>query len=124
MIDKLGDFLIRFRLWVLVAIVGVTLLFGYYAIQVPMHSAFEDLLPPKHPYIKIHRQYKDVFGGANVVLISLEAKEGNIYDPSILTKLQTFTEVLELTEGVNNYQIYSLARYKTKDITADRKSVV
>ncbi len=118
MIPKLADFLIRFRLWVLVAIIAVTTLFGYYAIKVPMYSMFDDLLPPKHTYIKIHRQYKDVFGGANIVLISIEARQGDIYKPSILKKIQSFTETLELTKGVNNYQIYSIARYKVKDITA------
>ncbi|MDO8784620.1 MAG: MMPL family transporter, partial [Syntrophales bacterium] len=86
------------------------------ACHVSMYSMFDDLLPPNHPYIKIHKQYKEVFGGANVVTISIEVKQGDIFNPATLSKIKSLTETIELTKGVNNYQIYSIARQKVKDI--------
>jgi predicted RND superfamily exporter protein len=106
----------RFR--ILIAIFLVTLFFGYHAGKIEMYTAFSDLLPKNHPFIRVHDRFSKVFGGANLVLLSLEVKKGDIYNPSTLTKIQKLTELLERTPGANNYQIFSIARQKVKDVRA------
>jgi predicted RND superfamily exporter protein len=60
----------------------------------------------------------ETFGGANVVLISLETTAGDIFNPATLTKIKKLTETVERIPGANNYQIFSIARQKVKDVRA------
>ncbi|MDY6863981.1 MAG: MMPL family transporter, partial [Thermodesulfobacteriota bacterium] len=100
-------------------IVGlITLFFLYKASQTEMVTAFKDLLPQNHPYIKLHREFQDTFGGANTISIAVESKKGDIFNIDTLTKVKEMNDLIELTRGVNNYQIHSIARHNVKDIRA------
>jgi hypothetical protein len=114
----LATFIIKYRLPILTVIVLITLFFAYQILHIEMYTVFEDLLPSNHPYIKMHREFKDIFGGANLVLISIEVKKGNIFNYDILYKVKKMTEAVEMCHGVNNYLIYSIARQKVKDMKA------
>ena len=83
-----------------------------------MYTAFSDLLPKDHPYIRVHNEFWKTFGGANVVLISVEVTDGDIFNPAVLEKVKKLTEIIERTPGANNYQIFSIARQKVKDVRA------
>ena len=86
--------------------------------KIEMHTAFSDLLPKDHPYIRVHNDFWKTFGGANVVLISVEATDGDIFNPAVLEKVKKLTETIERIPGANNYQIFSIARQKVKDVRA------
>ena len=52
---------------------GILLMTVFFASQVPylqMYSNFADLLPQEHPYIKLHNEIRDSFGGANNIMPS------------------------------------------------------
>ena len=115
---RLVEFIVKRRFPILLAILLLTLFFGAYAFKIEMYTAFSDLLPRAHPYIKVHNEFWRTFGGANVVLLSVEVKQGDIFNRQTLTKIKRLTEVVERTPGVNNYQIFSIARQKVKDIRA------
>ena len=83
-----------------------------------MYTAFSDLLPSDHPYIRVHDRFWKTFGGANVVLLSVEVSEGDIFNAPVLEKIKKLTEMIEQTPGANNYQIFSIARQKVKDVRA------
>jgi predicted RND superfamily exporter protein len=83
-----------------------------------MYTAFADLLPKNHPYIQVHNQFWQTFGGANVVLLSVQVADGDIFNSAVLEKIKKLTEIVERTPGANNYQIFSLARQKVKDVRA------
>ncbi len=83
-----------------------------------MYTAFADLLPRDHPYIRVHNRFWKTFGGANVVLLSVEVSEGDIFNITVLEKIKKLTEIIERTPGANNYQIFSIARQKVKDVRA------
>ncbi|MGE5819329.1 MAG: RND transporter, partial [Deltaproteobacteria bacterium] len=115
---RTAEWIVKKRLPVLVAIFLVALFFGYHARKIEMYTAFSDLLPKGHPFIQVHEQFSKVFGGANLILLSVEVKQGDIYNTPTLTKIQKLTEFLEHTPGANNYQIFSIARQKVKDVRA------
>lgn len=115
---RLAYWIVKGRFAVLIAILLLTALFGYHALRIEMYTAFSDLLPTDHPFIRVHNQFSKIFGGANLVLLSVEVKEGDIFNPRTLEKIKKLTEVLELTRGANNYQIFSIARQKVKDVRA------
>ncbi len=115
---RTAEWIVKNRLPILIAIFLITLFFGYHARKIEMYTAFSDLLPKGHPFIQVHDQFSKVFGGANLVLLSVEVKQGDIYNAATLTKIQKLTEFLERTPGANNYQIFSIARQKVKDVRA------
>jgi predicted RND superfamily exporter protein len=117
-VKLLAEWIVKKRFPILVAILLLTLFFGYYALRIEMFTAFSDLLPRDHPFIRVHNEFSKIFGGANVVLLSVEVKGGDIFNTKTLEKIKKLTEMLELTPGANNYQIFSIARQKVKDVRA------
>ncbi|MBI4527339.1 MAG: MMPL family transporter [Deltaproteobacteria bacterium] len=115
---RLAEFIVQRRLSILLAVTLLTVFFGYYALKIEMYTAFSDLLPQNHPYVKVHNEFRKVFGGANIILLSMEVKQGDIFNPVTLAKIKRLTEVVERTPGASNYQIFSIARQKVKDIRA------
>ncbi|WP_341317575.1 MMPL family transporter [Paraburkholderia sp. IMGN_8] len=115
-LESFVEFCIRRRIWV-VAILGcVTALMSVFAFQVSMKTDLDDLMPRTHPYIGIHERFKQSFGGSNIVSIMLEVKQGDIFKKTTLEKIQKVTRELQHVNGVNQYQIVSLASKKIKDI--------
>jgi uncharacterized protein len=118
MIRRLAVFIVQKRAPILCLILLITLGFGYLALKIEVFTAFGDLLPSNHPYIRVHDQFWKTFGGANVVMLSVETVQGDIFNPATLQKIKQLTETIEQVPGVNNYQIFSIARQKVKDVRA------
>ena len=51
------------------------------------YTEFLELFPANHPYVKIHRQFKEYFGGANLATLVLEVREGDVFTPETLQKI-------------------------------------
>ena len=115
---RLAIWVVKQRAPILGSIILVTLFFGYLAGKIEMYTAFADLLPKNHPYIQVHNRFWKTFGGANVVLLSVEVSDGDIFNVAVLEKIKKLTEIVERIPGANNYQIFSLARQKVKDVRA------
>ena len=103
---RLAGVIVRRRLPILLVVAFLTLFFGYHALRVEMYTVFSDLLPRNHPYINVHNEFRRIFGGANLILLSVEVTEGDIFNFETLEKIKRLTEVIELTHGINNYQIF------------------
>ena len=114
----LATFIVKQRAVILGLIIAATLGFAYLSIKIEMYTAFADLLPADHPYIRIHDRFWKTFGGANVVLLSVEVSEGDIFNAPVLGKIKKLTDMIEQTPGANHYQIFSIARQKVKDVRA------
>lgn len=114
---------IRQRLAVVLVMGVLTAVFAVLAVQIEIKTVFNDLLPQNHPYIKVHDQFKQTFGSSNMVSIMLEVKEGDIFNPPVLKKIQKVTKDLQLVDGVNQFQIISLAAKKLKEIRASTEGI-
>ncbi|MBI4515403.1 MAG: MMPL family transporter [Deltaproteobacteria bacterium] len=105
----LGDKLIDYRHPVSIIVVLVTALFAYWSFQLSLVTSFGELLPQTHPYVKIHNRFSGTFGGANNIMVMLQVKDGNIFNPKTLNKIWEMTEGLDKVYGVNHNQIDSIA---------------
>ncbi len=112
---KIIDFVMRFRVFTLVVLLAITGVFIYGITKMEFYTEFMQLFPAKHPYVKIHKQFMDYFGGANVATLVLEVKEGDIYTQKTLNKMIQIQEAVELIPGVNPYQIFSIASPRVMD---------
>ena len=78
-----------------------------------IRTELSDLIPPDHPFIKIHDKYKDQLGSPFKVFMMLEVKDGDIYNKETLEKVIRITDALDAIPGVNHNQVYSIAWYDT-----------
>jgi len=124
--EKFADFAIKRRLPLLVVILLITLFFLYQLInplgfftdapilKLRVDTDFADLLPQRHPYIKIHNKIKETFGGANQVIIMVQVRDGDIFNQETLGKVKEISERLEQFPAVDRYKIRSIAMSKMK----------
>ena len=111
---RFGSWMLRHRFPILALILILTVIFGYFATRVSLKNPTIDLFPKNHPYVETYVQYEDIFGGANIVIIALQVKEGDIFNVETLKKIKTITKALEFLPAVNNYQVLSIAQRKIK----------
>src|SRR5215475_3306845 len=110
------NFLLRFRIPVLIFVAAVTIFFGYNLKNMRVYTNFFDLYPPGHPYIQLYQQYRRMFGTANVLMIEIECKQGDIFNIDTINKINWATLQVVETAGVNPYQVRSLTHAKMKNI--------
>lgn len=114
--EKFIKYFIEKRYYFLAGIIIATAIWGVYLSRVRIDSSFADLLPQKHPYIKVHNEFSEKFGGANLVVIAVTVKEGEIYNYNTLKKIERITEVVDMMKGVDHYQVVSITHRKAKYI--------
>jgi predicted RND superfamily exporter protein len=110
------NFLLRFRVPVLIFVAAVSLFATWQARNMQVYTNFFDLYPPGHPYIQLYQQYRKMFGTANVLMIMIERKEGDIFNVDTINKINKATIQVMETPGVNPYQVRSLTHPKMKNI--------
>ncbi|MDO8177863.1 MAG: efflux RND transporter permease subunit [Undibacterium sp.] len=122
-LERFVEFCIRRRLAVSGIFFLLTVLMAISAFRVNVKTAFEDLLPTNHPYVQVHEKFQQGFGGSNVVSIMLSVDKGDIFTPEVLGEIKKVTTSLEQVEGVNPFQIISLASKKLREVKASTDSI-
>jgi hypothetical protein len=110
------NFLLKFR-WPIISVLTLAILFlGYSAVEMRVYTNFFDLYPPGHAYIQLYQKYRRMFGTANILVMAVETKEGDIFNVDTINKLNWATIQVVETAGVNPYQIRSLTHPKVRNI--------
>src|SRR5688572_6695375 len=110
------NFLLKYRLPILLALTTITIFLGYKALEIRVNTNFFDLYPPSHPYIQLYQKYRQMFGTANVLVMAIETKEGDIFNIETINKLNWATLQTLETAGVNPYQLLSLTSPRMRNI--------
>lgn len=97
-------------------IVGLTLFFALQIPSVRMYSDFSDLLPQSHPYIQLHNEIKDNFGGANVIIVGVEVKDGDIFSNEALGLVHEVTQAVDSLPGINHNLVTSFTHRTTRQV--------
>jgi uncharacterized protein len=102
-------FLLHYRWPVLTASFALTLFLGYYLFHTQVQMNFLDLYPPNHPYMQLVRKHARMFGSANVLVVGVEVKNGDIFTVETLNKIDRMTIAIIETSGVNPWQVRSIS---------------
>lgn len=102
-------------LW-LAIILGFTLFFATQIPGVKMYSDFADLLPQKHPYIQLHNEIRDDFGGANNIIVAVEVEDGDIFTNDTLKMIHRITQSVDSLPGVNHNLVSSLTHRTVRKV--------
>ncbi len=112
--DRLADWLIARRHWVLAVVLLTSAALGAEAFHLSLDFRSADLLPQSHPFIEVHNRYHKNFGETNVLTVMLQAREGTIFTAPVLSTLYRLTEAVDRLPGVNHDQVSSLAHRMTR----------
>jgi predicted RND superfamily exporter protein len=74
------------------------------------------MVPLKHPYMQVYRDYEKVFGGANRVALAIVQKDGDIFNKEYMAKLKALTDDVFLLNGVDRPSVKSLFTPNTRFI--------
>lgn len=114
---------IRWRLMVIGMISIVTGILGWHASGLVLDNNRELWLPKGNPYVETSRVIHDVFGGQNVVVIGIQPKSGDIYQPAVIEKLdRIYRAIIRVPEAVP-HNVIGLTAKKVKAITGDEEGM-
>lgn len=119
------EWVIKLRFLVIACIILTTLVLGSAAYRIRIDIDRKTQLPQNHPLIKIENQITAVFGGARIVEIAVIPKQGGIFQPAVLAKIQRITDAVESLPGVVRSNVLSITSQRAKAIrgTADAMEV-
>lgn len=121
---KIANLLIDHKFTTILCILVPSLILAYALPKIEVYSRFSDLLPQQHEYIKNYNRMKETFGGANVVTMSIEAKEGDIFTTKTLQKIRMLTEEVDVIQGINHYQVASIAHPKIRRVRTTSSGLI
>ena len=104
----------RKRILVLSAFVLASIFLVFQASQIKLDAAFTKHIPLNHTYMKTYLEYRENFGGANNVLISVCDKDGDIFNEPFFNALKGVHDQLFFIPGVDRIQVKSLFSPSTR----------
>ncbi len=106
---RLEQVLFNHRGIVMTVCLIVTLVLGFGATRLKLNASFEKTIPTKFPYIANYLRHKADLGSfGNAVRITVEAKNGTIYDKNYLDTLRQINDEMFLMPGVDRAYMKSL----------------
>ena len=84
MLQKIENWFFKYRLMVLASFVLLTVIMGYFAVQIRMDAGFYKQLPSSHSFVKTYYEYQDDLSGTNSITVALRTTEGDIFNKEYL----------------------------------------
>ena len=113
---RYGNLLMRYRFLVIISILASTVFLGMNIGNLKLDMDSDLWSPQAHPYVKVTKQIEKIFGGENITMIGVVPKSGDIYQPSVLAKIQHIQAGLEAIPETVRSNTLSLAARKIKEI--------
>lgn len=110
------EWIIRYRFVVIILTLVITIAAVIQAKNLNIIIDPNTMLPQSHPYVTTSNQVEKVFGSKYVVMVGITPKEGDIYQPVVLEKVQRMTAAFLQTPGVVKENLLSLSSKRAKNI--------
>ena len=108
MLQKIEDWFFKFRFPVLMSFVLLTIVMGYFAVQIRMDAGFAKQLPGNHEFVKTYYEYQNDLSGTNSVTVALRTTVGDIFNKDYLSRLFELNQTMRYLPGVNQGSLQSL----------------
>lgn len=122
--DKYADFVLKFRMPIIVLLIIGTLLGASQVPNLDIRNDPDTLLPPTNRYVATNLYAEHNFGMGNLMVFSLGVKEGDIYQPWFVNKVQDLHRRLVELDTSREENFIDLAAQKIKYMTADENGLV
>jgi predicted RND superfamily exporter protein len=108
---------------VIVFVILVTLVLGFFITKLRMLLDVDAQIPPGHPLVVVGQRVEKLFGGKYMTVIGFYPKTGTIYTPAILAKVKRVTDGVERLPGVKPGSVISLMSPRVKDVHSSEESL-
>ena len=113
-------FIVRRRLWVLLAIFAATIFLGLQIMNLKIVINPNTMLPKHHANVIGTNAAESLFGSKHVIIVGVSATNGGtIYQPEVLNAVQRLTDRISAVPGVKRHTMMSLASDKAKSILGE-----
>ncbi|MBW2703039.1 MAG: RND family transporter [Deltaproteobacteria bacterium] len=99
---RYAEFVIRFRIAIIVLTLGITGWLGYEISTLTVNSDILSYLPQDKETVKVFNQVGKVFGGNSMGVIAFEASDGNVFSAKALKTIRGLTHEYEKIDGVRS----------------------
>ena len=79
---------------------------------------------PEHPFIHASDKFTGRFGTPSLVAIAVVKREGEIYDPDFLYKIESITRKLDEAPFVNHYEVSSITHLNTRVVRIESDGAI
>ncbi len=111
----LGQYFLQYRYWIMAVTAALTLLFMYgLGRHLSVKVLLEEMVPPAHPFVKLHLEYESQYGGTSSVIVSLVVKDGDIFNAATLQKIKRINDEILFNTNVRRALVSSIAQRKSK----------
>ena len=97
---KLADFVIRYRIFIIVSAVMLTLFFGWHIKNLTINSDILSYLPQDEPLVILFNEVSDKFGGNSLAMVALESDDA--FSHANLTRVNEMTKQFKEMNEVSN----------------------
>lgn len=108
LVQNLEGYLFRRRAIVLAGLLLLTVLMAFKAMELRISTHFDKQIPVGHEYSQVFFKYRNELFGTNRLMISLRARNGDIWNPTTLGKLHQITQSVLFLPGVDRRSVQSL----------------
>lgn len=108
MVQKLERFLFGQRSLVLIVLGILTIVMGYFGLQLRMEAGYEKQMPIGHEYVRTFEQYRDQLFGANRLTVVVKSRKGTIWNQAALKRLYEVTQAVIFLPNIDRLGVQSL----------------
>ena len=84
---------------------------AFAASKVDISTRFIDFFPADHQNVILSKQFHQ-YGGAQMLVLMLQVKKGDIFNLPTLRKIQEISKEVDWLPGVNHQEVFSLSSYR------------
>lgn len=108
MTRRIADFIFGIRpLVLLVFAIGTAVMF-FYMSQLEVDAGFKKQLPLDHDFMQTFLDYEREFGGANRVMVAVQARDGEMFTPEFFDAFEEVTNRVFFIPGVDRASVRSI----------------
>jgi len=120
---RIAAFIIKFRVLLLVILLAITAVFGYYASKVELSYDFTSAIPTNNPEYISYQQFRQQFGeDGNLLVLGLQTEK--FFDPAFFSDYTSLVHRIEKVHGVENVLSVPGAITLVKDTVSEKLNVV
>jgi predicted RND superfamily exporter protein len=122
--DRYADAVLRFRWPVIIGLIIVTIIAALQIKNLDIRNDPDTLLPPSNRYVATNLYAEHNFGMGNLMVFALKVKEGDIWQPWFVNKVQEIHNRLEALPTSRPANFINIAAQKIKYMGADENGLI
>lgn len=122
--DRYADFVLKYRWGIIVFLLIVTIAAALQIKYLDVRNDPDTLLPPSNRYVATNLYAEHNFGMGNIMVFALKVKEGDIWQPWFINKVQELHNRLEALPDSRPANFIDIAAQKIKYMGTDENGLV